>query len=61
MGDGNNFQYFYLKEIEKIILKNKGKGKRQIFEKDGCAHRQGLFSWPPQAKWIQICGLRNVN
>lgn len=50
MGDGNNFQYFYLKEIEKIILKNKGKGKRQIFEKDGCAHRQGLFSWPPQAK-----------
>lgn len=50
MGDGNNFQYFYLKEIEKIILKNKGKGKRQIFEKDGCAHRQGLFSWRPTSE-----------
>lgn len=71
------FNIFTWKKSKKIILKNKGKGKRRIFEKDGfffffhpiehdknsgAAHTDRDFSHgPPQAKWNQICGLRNVN
>lgn len=53
MGDGNNFQYFYLKEIEKIILKNKGQGKRHIFEKDGF-----LFYFSTPSNTTKTVGLR---